>query len=111
SAYYSIYGCGYNGRSSETSGIYSPTRRRPEFHGHHQQGHRKDVLDECEADFDIANAIFALVSLTTFLTSLGASLALAYFFHHHEHDMILFGLTLGATLVPAVIVNILSLKW
>lgn len=108
SAYYSIYGGGgCYGRSSE-SGIYSPTRRRPNDYQRSGQYHHSET--DCE-DFDIANAIFALISLTAYLVGIGASVALAYFFYHHEHDTKMCALTVGTTLLPSIIVSILSLKW
>lgn len=140
SAYYSIYGCypgagGAAGRSTSESGIYSPTRRlRPAEYAHlqnhqlqqlqqqqyyhnnnHSYHHRRkssaDAGSGLDDDFDIANAIFALIALTAYLVSFGSSLALAYFLHHHEQDGKACALTLAATILPSVIVNILSLKW
>lgn len=64
-----------------------------------------------EEDFDIFNAIFALISLMLHVCCSGATLILAYFLWRHEHDKILFWLTLTATIVPSIIVNIISLKW
>lgn len=128
------------GRSTSESGIYSPTRRlRPSDYAqlqqqqmqlalmqqqqqqqsyyHHHHHRRKSSADSggsgsgLEEDFDIAQAIFALIALTAYLVSLGSSLALAYFLAHHEQDSRACGLTLAATLLPSLIVNILSLKW
>ena len=67
---------------------------------------------EEDFDFDIANAIFSLISLTSYLVSLGASFALAYFLYHHENDQTLLAtVTVAAILLPSIIVNVLSLKW
>ncbi|KAJ6218624.1 hypothetical protein RDWZM_009781 [Blomia tropicalis] len=119
SAYYSIYDgdtAGINGaygRSSE-SGIYSPTRIRAankrncdQYNPHHHH-HRNYEKSE---DFDFVNAIFALISLTIYLISIGASIALAYFFYRHENDQRMSAFTLATTIIPSIIANILSLKW
>ncbi len=90
-------------------------QQQQSYHHHNYHHRRKSSADSggsgLEEDFDIAQAIFALIALTAYLVSLGSSLALAYFLAHHEQDSRACGLTLAATLLPSLIVNILSLKW
>ncbi|XP_075678248.1 uncharacterized protein LOC113791528 [Dermatophagoides pteronyssinus] len=64
-----------------------------------------------EQDFDIFNAIFALISLMLYCCCSGSTLILAYFLWRHEQDWLLFLLTIFSTLIPSIIVNIISLKW
>lgn len=64
-----------------------------------------------DEDFDIFNAIFALISLMSHCCCSGSTFILAYFLWRHEQDMLLFWLTIFATVVPSIIVNVISLKW
>lgn len=91
-------------------------------HHHHQQQQQRKPVDyetsdngrdsEYEQDeFDIFNAIFALISLTSYTICFFTSLALAYCYYANEGAQGLAALTALAVLVSCIVVNILSFKW
>ncbi|XP_076308740.1 XK-related protein 4-like [Tachypleus tridentatus] len=66
-------------------------------------------VDNAE-DFTIVNAVFALVGIFSYTVNIGTDIAVCYFLHLEDKTW-WFGLTVAFTAIPALTVNVFSLRW
>ncbi|XP_013775682.2 XK-related protein 4-like [Limulus polyphemus] len=61
-------------------------------------------------DFTIVSAVFALVGIFSYTFNIGTDIAVCYFLHLEGYTW-WFGLTVAFTAIPALTVNVFSLRW
>ncbi|CAG2100230.1 unnamed protein product [Medioppia subpectinata] len=98
---YATAGRGHTGRATD----YQPVNP------HHNPIYCSNTKQLDKSDgFGVLSAIFAIISLMSYVIDIGTDLSVCYFLYG-INDRFSLGLTFAITIIPSITVNIFSIKW